>query len=87
MAKAKALAPELDWTKPDPETLRTGVEEQETSEEYLLVRQARRALNDKVGSRQGALQRIDQAVPHQTRGDGNPYVMLARPARVGGISG
>ena len=92
VAKAKALAPELDWTKPDPETLRTGVEEfakKHPKNFYPLVRQARTSVERQgLGSRQGAMQGIDQAVPapkkwrQQSLRDARP-----RSARVGGISG
>ena len=85
VAKAKALAPELDWTKPDPETLRTGVEEfakKHPKNFYLLVRQARRALNDKDWEAVKApCKELIKLFPHQTSGDGNPYVMLARAQR------
>ena len=76
VAKAKALAPELDWTKPDPETLRTGVEEfakKHPKNFYLLVRQARRALNDKDWEAVKApCKELIKLFPRQTNGEAIP---------------
>ena len=83
--KAKALAPKLDWTKPDPETLRAGVEafaKKHPKNYYLLVRQARRALNDKDWNAvKDPCRQLIELFPRQTGGDNNPYVMLARAQR------
>tara|TARA_Y100001968_G_scaffold213364_1_gene196366 strand:+ start:598 stop:3096 length:2499 start_codon:yes stop_codon:yes gene_type:complete len=84
-AKAIAMAPGLNWTQPDPETLRTGVEKfakKHPKNYYLLIRNARRALeaDDWEAVKAPCLELI-KLFPHQNGGPSNAYVMLARAYR------
>ena len=84
-AKANSMAPGLNWAQPDPETLKTGVEEfakKHPKNYYLLIRNARRALeaDDWEAVKAPCLELI-KLFPQQTGGQSNAYVMLARAHR------
>ena len=83
--KAKAMAPQLNWTQPDPEALKAGVEEfakKHPKNYYLLVRRARRALETKDWEAVKApCQELIRLFPKQTAGQSNAYIMLARAYR------
>ena len=79
------MAPGLNWTQPDHETLRTGVEEfakKHPKNYYLLIRNARRALEaDDWEAVNAPCLELIKLFPHQTGGHSNAYVMLARAYR------
>ena len=79
------MAPGLNWTQPDPETLRIGIEEfakKHPKNYYLLIRNARRALEaDNWEAVKAPCLELIKLFPHQTGGQSNPYVMLARAYR------
>ncbi len=83
--KANAMGPKLDWTQPDPETLKAGIEQfakKHPKNYYLLVRKARRALEAKdwEAVKAPCLELI-RLFPQQSGGQSNAYVMLARAHR------
>ncbi len=83
--KANATGPKLDWTQPDPETLKAGIEQfakKHPKNYYLLVRKARRALEAKdwEAVKTPCLELI-RLFPQQSGGQSNAYIMLARAHR------
>ena len=83
-AKANALAPGLDWEKPDPKALRANIAElakRHPKNFYILMRQANRALNDRQWEAAKApCRRLIELFPRQT-GEVSAYAMLARAQR------
>jgi len=83
-AKANALAPGLDWEKPDPKALRANIAElakRHPKNFYILMRQANRALNDRQWEAAKApCRRLIELFPRQT-GEDSAYAMLARAQR------
>jgi len=83
--KANATGPKLDWTQPDPETLKAGIEQfakKHPKNYYLLIRKARRALEAKdwEAVKTPCLELI-RLFPQQSGGQSNAYIMLARAHR------
>ena len=82
--RAEALAPKLDWTKPTPADLKTGVEafaKRHPKNIYMLRRLARQALAEKKWEAAKApCRELIALFPRQTDGD-NAYEMLANAHR------
>ncbi|MCH2378354.1 MAG: tetratricopeptide repeat protein [Pedosphaera sp.] len=83
--KAKGLAPELEWDKPDPRELRANIEElakKHPKNFYILSQQARRAINARDWEAAKAhCRKLIKLFPRQNGGANNPYVLLAKAHR------
>ena len=83
-ARAEALAPKLDWTKPTPADLNAGVEafaKRHPKNIYMLRRQARKALAEKKWkAAKSPCRELIELFPRQADGD-SAYVMLAKAHR------
>ena len=83
-SRAEALAPKLDWTKPTPADLKSGVAEfakRHPKNIYLLQRRARKALGEKKWEAAKApCRELIELFPRQAGGD-SAYVMLAKAHR------
>jgi len=84
-AKAQALAPELDWSKPEAAALRGSIAElakQHPKNFYVLTQQATRAINRKEWeAAKEPCRKLIKLFPRQVGGGSNAYVLLARAHR------
>ena len=84
-AKAQALAPELDWSKPEAAALRSSIADlakRHPKNFYVLTQQATRAINRKEWeSAKEPCRKLIKLFPRHVGGGPNAYVMLAQAHR------